>query len=305
MSEFGGLTDQFPARQMVEFWILGNHKEHMITFLNGRFVPEGEAVIPVNDRGFMYGDGLFETVRVMSGRPFRLAQHLERLVRGANFLKIQLPFTPKELEEFAEQLVEKNQMPEAILRLTLTRGPGERGYTPKAKGRPIIVMTFYPAPPSEPPIQWSLITSSFRVLAADPLSSFKTLNKLTHVMARAEAMERGADEALLINTNGEVAETASGNIFWIYNDKVCTTPTGRGVLPGITRAVVLEICQTLGLVTNKRVIKPEALRNSEGIFVTQSAYGIVPVVTFNGEPITPSPLVDQIFNAYRGLLARP
>ena len=143
------------------------------------------------------------------------------------------------------------------------------------------------------------------MLAADPLSSFKTLNKLTHVMARAEAVEKGADEALLINTNGEVAETASGNLFWVYNDKICTTPTGRGVLPGITRAVVLEICQALGLLTNKRVIKPEALRNSEGIFVTQSALGIVPVAMLDGEPVAPSPLVDQIFNAYREWLAKP
>jgi branched-subunit amino acid aminotransferase/4-amino-4-deoxychorismate lyase len=82
-------------------------------------------------------------------------------------------------------------------------------------------------------------------------------------------------------------------------------PTGRGVLPGITRAVVLEICQTLGLPTNKRVIKPEALRNSEGIFVTQSAFGIVPVVAFNGEPVAPSPLVEQISRAYCEILARP
>ncbi len=276
----------------------------MTLFLNGQFVPEAQAVIPVNDRGFMYGDGLFETVRVVNGRPFRLAQHLERMTRGADFLKIKPPFTAKELQQFVEQLIENNQMPEAILRVMLTRGPGERGYTPKAEGRPTVVMTLHVAPPSEYPIQWSLVTSSFRVLAADPLSSFKTLNKLTHVMARAEAAEKGADEALLINTNGEVAETASGSLFWIYNDKICTTPTGRGVLPGITRAVVLEICQTLGLLTNKRVIKPEALKNSEGIFITQSAFGVVPVAMFDGEPVAPSPLVDQIFNAYRDLLVK-
>jgi branched-chain amino acid aminotransferase len=274
----------------------------MTIFLNGRFVPEAEAVIPVNDRGFMYGDGLFETVRVVNGRPFRLAQHLERMTRGADFLKIKPPFAPKELQAFAEQLIEQNQMSEAILRVTLTRGPGERGYTPKVEGTPTVVMTLHVAPPAENPVHWSLVTSSFRVLAADPLSSFKTLNKLTHVMARAEAAEQGADEALLINTNGEVAETASGNVFWVYQDKICTTPTGRGVLPGITRAVVLEICQSLGLLTNKRVIKPEALKNSEGLFITQSAFGIVPVAMFDGEPVAPSPLVDQIFNAYRELL---
>jgi aminodeoxychorismate lyase len=277
----------------------------MTIFLNGHFVPETEAVIPVNDRGFMYGDGLFETMRVVNGHPFRPAQHLERMTRGADFLKIKPPFTPKELQNFAEQLIEQNHMPEAILRVTLTRGPGERGYSPKAEGKPTMVMTLHAAPPADHPVQWSLITSSFRVLAADPLSSFKTLNKLTHVMARAEAAEKGADEALLLNTNGEVAEAASGNLFWVYNDTICTTPTGRGVLPGITRAVVLEICQTLGLPTNKRVIKPEALKNSEGIFVTQSAFGIVPVAAFDGEPVAPSPLVDQIFGAYRELLAKP
>jgi branched-chain amino acid aminotransferase len=276
----------------------------MTIFLNGRFVPEAQAVIPVNDRGFMYGDGLFETVRVVNRRPFRLAQHLERMTRGADFLKIEPPFAPKELQEFAEQLIEQNQMSEAILRVTLTRGPGERGYTPKAEGRPTMVMRLHVAPPAENPVHWSLVTSSFRVLAADPLSSFKTLNKLTHVLARAEAAEQGADEALLINSNGEVAETASGNIFWVYDDKICTTPTGRGVLPGITRAVVLEICQTLGLLTNKRVVKPEALKNSEGLFITQSAFGLVPVATFDGEPVASSPLVDQIFNAYRELLVK-
>ncbi|HXR47351.1 MAG TPA: aminotransferase class IV [Candidatus Limnocylindrales bacterium] len=276
----------------------------MTIFLNGRFVPETQAVIPVNDRGFMYGDGLFETVRVVNGRPFRLAQHLERMTRGADFLKIKLPIAPKELQEFAEQLIEQNQLSEAILRVTLTRGPGERGYTPETDGKPTIVMTLHAAPHSKTPVQWSLITSSFRVLAADPLSSFKTLNKLTHVMARVEAAGKGADEALLINSNGEVAETASGNVFWVYHDKICTTPTGRGVLPGITRAVVLEICQALGLLTNKRVVKPGALKNSEGIFITQSAFGIVPVATFDGEPVASSPLVDQVFNAYRELLAK-
>ena len=101
-----------------------------------------------------------------------------------------------------------------------------------------------------------------------------------------------------------MAETASGNLFWVYDDRICTVPTGRGVLPGITRAVVLEICQALGLLTNKRVIKPEALKNSEGLFITQSVFGIVPVATFDGEPVAPSPLVDQIFSAYRELLVK-
>ena len=276
----------------------------MLVFLNGQFLPEAQAVVPVNDRGFLLGDGLFETMRVVGGKPFRFAQHLERMTRGADFLKIKLPFTPKELEKFAAQLIEQNKIHDAILRVTLTRGPGERGYAFNGESKPTVAMTLHAAPSLVNSVEWNLVTSSFRIPAADPLSSFKTTSKILHVMARAEAAEKGADEALLINTNGEVAETASGNLFWVYQDKIYTVPTGRGVLPGITRAVVLEICQTLGLQVNKRVIKPEALRNSEGIFVTQSALGIIPVSVFDGEPVAPSPLVDQIAQAYNEILVK-
>ena len=278
----------------------------MIVFLNGNFLPEIEAVVPVNDRGFLLGDGLFETMRVAGGRPFRLAQHLERLTRGAELLKIKLPFTPKDLQQFSADLIAKNEMPEAILRVTLTRGPGTRGYSTKGADRPTLLLMLHPLPPENPdePLQWSLVTSPMRIPASDALSSFKTTSKALHILARADAEERGADEALLLNSNGEVAETAGGNLFWVYQDKICTVPTGRGVLPGITRAVVLEICQALGLETNKRVIKPEMLRNAAGIFVTTSALGIVPVVALDGMPVAPSPLVDQIASAYHEALLR-
>lgn len=278
----------------------------MIVFLNGKFLPAAEAVVPVSDRGFMYGDGLFETTRVVKGRPFRLAQHLERLVRSAESLKLPLPFTPKEIKGFAEQLIEANAMPEAALRLTLTRGSGERGYTPSATSHPTFVMSLHALPRGsvEGPLQWSMITSAQRIPASGTLSALKTTSKILNVLARIEAAEHGADEALLLNTHGEVAETAGGNLFWVYQNVICTVPTGRGVLPGITRAVVLEICQALGLETSKRVIKPQQLRNAGGIFVTQSVLGIVPIAELDGEPVAASPLVDQIATAYHDLLLR-
>jgi branched-chain amino acid aminotransferase len=278
----------------------------MVIFLNGKLLPANEALVPVNDRGFTYGDGLFETMRVVQGRPFRLAQHLERMTRGAEFLKIPLPFTPKEIQKFTAQLIEANALPEAALRVTLTRGAGERGYSPADAGAPTMVMSLHPLPPMPAAghLQWSMITSSYQIPASGAISSFKTTSKILNVCARIEAAERGADEALLLNANGEVAETAGGNIFWVYKNTVCTVPTGRGVLPGITRAVVLEICQTLGLETNKRVIKPQHLRNADGIFITQSVLGIVPVVVFDGEHIASSPFVDQIATAYNDVLLR-
>ncbi|MGA2244035.1 MAG: aminotransferase class IV [Verrucomicrobiota bacterium] len=268
-------------------------------------MPEADAMVPLNDRGFLLGDGLFETTRVAHGRPFRLAQHLERLSRGADYLKIKLPLPAREIQKIAAELIAKNELPEAVLRVTLTRGPGRRGYSADGAHQPTLALTIHPLPPQngEEPLQWSLVTSSFRIPASDALAAFKSTSKVLNVLARNEAEAKGADEALLLNTNGEVAEAAGGNLFWVYRDQICTVPTGRGVLPGITRAVVLEICQALGLETNKRVIKPEMLRNAEGVFVTQSALGIVPVASFDGAPVAPSPLVDQIATAYSEMLA--
>jgi aminodeoxychorismate lyase len=278
----------------------------MFVLVNGQFISEEQAVVPVTDRSFLYGDGVFETIPVYNGKPFRWAQHLERLTRGADVLKIRLAFAPKELRVFAGELIERNGMPDAVLRLTLSRGPGERGYSPQGADSPLVVMTLHPRPPLDPknPPLWRLKTSSYRLPASDPLSSFKTNNKLLQVLARAEAEAADADEALMLNTNGEVAECSGANLFWIYRDTVYTTPTGRGALPGITRAVVLELCQALNLPTNKRVIKPESLRNAEGIFLSLASFGIVPVGTLDDEPMATSPIVETIFTRYHEVIQR-
>src|SRR5258707_280259 len=118
----------------------------MIVFLNGQFVPEAEAVISVFDRSFLYGDGLFETMPVFNGKPFRWEQHLERLQRGSEFLQIQLPFAADVLLSFALELLSKNQMPDCLLRVTLSRGVGVRGYSPKGAEHPSLIMSLHPAP---------------------------------------------------------------------------------------------------------------------------------------------------------------
>src|SRR4051812_44115505 len=139
----------------------------MLVFLNGQLVPEERAVVSVFDRSFLYGDGLFETMRVVRGKPFRWEQHLERLQSGADYLKINLPFTPAVLGQFADELIAKNGMPDSLLRLTLSRGVGTRGYSPKGAENPILAMSLHSAPArdanSSP--RWKLITSSHRLPA--------------------------------------------------------------------------------------------------------------------------------------------
>src|SRR5277367_698237 len=134
----------------------------MIVFLNGRFVPEDRAVVSVFDRGFLYGDGLFEGLLVTNGRPFRWREHMERLQRGVNFLKLTMPFSPEELLRHALRLVKRNKMPECILRLSISRGITARGYSPKNAAKPAVVMTLHPAPVIRKLPRWRVVTASFR-----------------------------------------------------------------------------------------------------------------------------------------------
>ena len=274
----------------------------MFVFLNSQFVPEADAKVSVFDRSFLYGDGLFESVRVYAGKPFRWTQHLERLRAGAKFLGIRVPFSDLELTEAASELIARNELPDSALRLTLSRGVGQRGYSPKGADSPTLVMTLHPAPAVSPerPLRWKLITSSFRIPAGDRLATFKTANKLAQVLARAEAEERGADEALLLNTDGRFAEAASSNLFWIEHGTVCTTPLVEGLLAGVTRAFVLELAQQLGLPTAERSCRPGQLRQAEGVFLTTSSLEIVPAVSLDGDLLRESPLTAQLHAAYRG-----
>ncbi|MEY2427593.1 MAG: branched-chain amino acid aminotransferase [Verrucomicrobiota bacterium] len=277
----------------------------MIVFVNGQFVPEEQAVVSVFDRSFLYGDGLFETMRIFKGRPFRWQQHMERLQGGAEFLKIVTPFSSDALRAFAEQLISANQMPESLLRLTLSRGIGRRGYSPKGADRPSLIMSLHPAPdtsPSAPPC-WRLKTASVRLPAGELLAQFKTCNKLAQVLARAEADLAGADEALLLNTDGHVVEASSSNLFWIEDNTVCTPPLASGILAGVTRVVVLEICASQGVAVRETNVAPDGLRQSQGIFLSLSSVGIAEGVSLDGHALAQSSLVQKLRTAYWDLAA--
>src|ERR1051326_2720628 len=276
----------------------------MTVFLNGQFVPEAQAVVSVFDRGFLYGDGLFETLPVFNGKPFRWAQHWARLQRGAEFLRISMPFASEALRGFAEQLVVLNRAPFSLLRLTLSRGVGVRGYSPKGADRPSLVMSTHSQPDSsrQTPLRWRLVTSRFRLPADEPLAQFKTCNKLPQILARAEADAAGADEALLLNTDGYVVEGASSNLFWVGDNTVCTPPLASGILPGVTRAVVLEICQTCGLAVREANVNPDRLRSAKGVFLSLSSRGIVEGLLLDGKALAQSTLVERLRVAYWGLV---
>ena len=229
---------------------------------------------------------------------------MERLERGAEFLNIKVPFPPAALSEFAAQLVGRNQMPDALLRLTLSRGVGVRGYSPQGATQPSLVMSLHPAPVIDPqnPPRWRLVTSSFHLPANEPLAQFKTCNKLAQVLARAEADAANADEALLLNTDGVVAEATSSNLFWVEGNTVCTPPLASGILAGVTREVVLEICQGLGLAVREAGIRQAELHQADGVFLSLSSVGIAEGVSLDGRTLRLSPVVAGIRRDYTTLL---
>ena len=272
----------------------------MTVFLNGQFVPAEQAVVSVLDRGFLYGDGLFETILVRNGRPFRFEQHLVRLQNGAGFLGIAMPFAAPALSSFAAQLLRENRLADGVLRLTLSRGVGRRGYSPRDASQPTMVMTLHPNPlhdPAHPP-QWRLVTSPFRLPAHEAVARFKTCNKLPQILARSDAEARDADEALLLNTEGHVVEGAASNLFWIDDGRVGTPPLESGILAGITRAVVLEICQRRDVPTVEAGITPEGLRAQDGVFLSLSTLGIVEALTLDGAAVRRSSLTSSLRDDY-------
>ncbi|MBC8097534.1 MAG: aminodeoxychorismate lyase, partial [Akkermansiaceae bacterium] len=264
------------------------------------------------DRSFLYGDGLFESLLVCKGKPFRWAQHIERLERGAAFLKIKLPFPAESLRRFADDLIARNQMPDGLLRLTLSRGVGVRGYSPKGADHPTLVMSLHPssgAPISGPAgslnaqPRWKLITATFRLPANDAVAQFKTCNKLAQILARAEADTAGADEALLLNTDGFVVEGASSNLFWIEAETVCTAPLISGILAGVTRSVILEICESLKIPNREADSTPAELSRAQGVFVTLSSLGVVEAESLDAARLATSPLIEKIRGAYGKLVS--
>jgi branched-chain amino acid aminotransferase len=277
----------------------------MMVFLHGRFIPETEAAISIFDRSFMYGDGLFETIRVRGGKFFRWEPHFDRLNRGADFLSIRMPFTSPELARFAGELVAINGSTEAVLRIQMSRGPGVRGYSPVGADRPVLVMSLHPLPElPRTPAQSRLITSVLRVSAADPLLSFKTCSKLHHVLARAEAHRSGADDALLLNTSGELAEATGSNLFWITGGTPHTTPLASGALPGVTRAVLIELCSKSGTPVREKTGSVELLRRSEAVFLSLSSSGLVEVTELDRKPLMRSPVVKELYHDYLSTVMR-
>ncbi|HVK76090.1 MAG TPA: branched-chain-amino-acid transaminase [Kofleriaceae bacterium] len=280
----------------------------MKIWIGGRIVNEGEATVSVSDHGVLYGDGVFEGMRVIHGRVFRIERHLARLAFGAKALHLQLPHTLAEIRQLTEDTVRAFGEKEAYIRLVVTRGVGPLGVDPTTCPTPTLYcivggIKLFTEEQRERGLD--MITSSYRRPNADVLDvRVKSLNYLGSVLAKLEARQRQADEALLLNSNGHIAEASVANIFALRGRELLTPPASDGCLEGINRGVVLELAPQLGLVPIERSIGRADLFAADEVFLTGSGAGIVAVRGLDGRVLGDGkrgPMTARLAEMHRAL----
>ena len=280
-------------------------------WIEGHVVDGEEARISVFDHGLLYGDGLFEGIRIYGGGVFRLKDHLRRFAAGASALGIELPGGLEAAEAVVLETARAYGQSEGYIRLLLTRGRGALGVDPSTCENPQLIcivkaVSLYPAAKLESGLD--LVTASMRRPALDALDpSVKSLNYLNSVLAKREARLRGADEALLLNAGGTVAEVSVANLFVVSNGGLVTPCVADGALPGITRASILSLAAELGIPAEERSMGRQELFSADEIFLTGTGARIVSVARFDGALIRESgwgPVTQRLSDAFSEFITR-
>lgn len=278
-------------------------------FLNGEIVEASKAFLPFDDRCFRFGHGLFETLRAYNGKPFLLEKHLERMKKSSQTLGIDFPLGVEEIEEAIAKLIGANGLgdSDARIRITITGGRGA-SLQIRAEGKPSVLIEarHYTPPPKEAYLEGvSLWISSIRRNLSSPLSSIKSCNYMDCLLAHSEALERDSFDAVMLATDGAVAEAATSNIFMAYKNTLLTPQLG-GILPGITRLAVIELSREIGLPLREIVISPEDLLDADEVFLTNSMIEILPVRDVGGKRLRecPGSLTSRLMDAYKKLVRR-
>jgi len=274
--------------------------------VNGEITPAAEARVSVLDNGFTFGDAVYETLRTYGGRPFHLDRHLERLRRSAGRLAIPLAAPESALARDLDLLLQRAGNSESYIRIIVTRGEGDISYRfDRVKG-PTVVMVVKPLeaiPERSYTDGVAVILSSVRrnpPRALDP--AIKSCNLLNNILAVQEAQKRGALEPILLNETGEVAEGASANVFMVKAGVVLTPPLDAGLLPGVTRQVVLELGRSLGVPMREEPVAVKDLLAADEAFLTSTLKEVAPIATIDTRPVgpgRPGPVTLRLLRALR------
>ena len=279
--------------------------------VNGTVVPAEQARVSVLDNGFTFGDAVYETLRTYAGRPFHLDRHLERLRASADRLGFAPPFGDDVFARRLDELLARAGNDESYIRIILSRGEGDISYRFERVKGPTLVMVvkpFEPPPERDYAEGIPVVIASVRrnhPRALDP--AIKSNNLLNNILAVREGQSRGATETILLNDGGEVAEGASSNVFVVKGGRVSTPPLAAGILSGITRRLVLDLCREAGIPASEETLSVADLLDADEVFITSTTKEAAPVTAIDGKPVgsgKPGPVHKRILQAYRDYARR-
>jgi branched-chain amino acid aminotransferase len=279
----------------------------MVAYVDGEWMDSADARISVFDHGLLYGDGVFEGIRFYAHEPFLLDAHIARLEASARAICLELGASHAVFSELAREAVRRSGMADGYIRLIVTRGPGALGVSPHTCSAPTVILMVAPLSLYSADAYANgivLVTSSLRRSAADALpAQAKTLNYLTSVLASIEARRQGADEAILLNGEGVVAECTADNLFVVSRGRVATPSTSHGALSGITRGLVMQLLHELGIPCDERAVTPVDVWTADELFLTGTGAEVVAVRIVDGRPLPAArPITDAVGSAFRAYI---
>jgi branched-chain amino acid aminotransferase len=278
----------------------------MKIFLDGKFVNEADAKVSVFDHGLLYGDGVFEGIRLYAGNIFRLEEHLERLEYSAKAILLTLPMSRAELRDATCETCRVNGLRDAYIRLVVTRGPGDLGLAPWSCPKPTVFIiagkiSIYPQEYYDNGL--AIVTVPTRRIGPAALPpTVKSLNYLNNILGKIEARQAGALEAIMLNDQGHVAECTADNVFIVHKGELLTPSASHGALKGITRGSILDIAAELGLPARETALTRYDLWCADECFLTGTGAEVIPVVKLDGREIgtgKPGPVTARILAAFR------
>ncbi|GIW82745.1 MAG: branched chain amino acid aminotransferase [Gemmatales bacterium] len=277
-------------------------------YVSGQLVDKENAKISVFDHGLLYGDGVFEGIRLYNRKVFRLRQHLERLYESARHIALDIPLTIDEMNQAVLDTVAANDLNDGYIRLVVTRGVGTLGLDPDKTSNPQVIIivdsiALYPAEFYENGLE--IVTVSTIRNHPNALNPrIKSLNYLNNIMAKMEGHQAGCVEALMLNHNGEIAECTGDNIFLVKDGRLLTPPPHAGILVGITRDAVIELARAANIPVSEPTLTRHDVYAADECFLTGTAAEVIPVVKCDGRPIgngKPGPITKQLREAFHRL----
>lgn len=277
----------------------------MKVYINGKYYEKDDAKVSVFDHGFLYGDGIFEGIRLYSGNVFKLDKHIDRLFRSARAICLELPWSKQEIIDAVCDACRVNGLTDGYIRLVVSRGKGALGLSPRSCSDPQLVIIadqiqLYPQELYQEGLKAITVPTRRNAHAALP-PMIKSLNYLNNILAKIEAQRCGFDECLMLNNEGYVAECSGDNVFIVFENKLITPPISCGSLGGMTRGTVLELAKTLGIEIVEKPITRFDLWTADECFLTGTAAKLIPLVELDGRKIgngKPGEMTNKLISAF-------